>query len=1038
MTNGTTTGSTDDSTIGDLVWDLLFRGIRGGLELLGIENAIDHVPAEQAAFQPGDRTVGSADLGATDGVIEIAAQFRDATPSNLRWALDLPYRVGTAVLEADSSDPRVDLYAGRPGVQELRLEAVDGDDTIPWGLLILSVPWFAEVPVRGSFEDLLPDTGMDRDRLLRRTRTVADHLLSQANVRTVWPDAPFSDTLPPQYRRPVSNPTTGTFLVSGKREPQTELEGCARDDLLTIPLQGSRTIEVGEPASGASLYVGDTPPREGTPFETLLDEAQARPRFAEELTARYLGIEIANHVLLGMGIRPADDPVRELLGDLTVPDLHLSDSDHVVQSYLFGLVVHSREAFPQEVSYLDRVRTAREREGLPLDTDQYGLPKPPYSPLDALASPLAAARDEIERTAPLTAPLEAPDRSVDEVRYRVIDSDAWLRDPMDGYTKVDPPGAGASQDEQARYRELRTRPSVTPSSDGTELLIDDGTEVRVTERLDHPTQGSLALVTTTGGDRIGWTAGSNLFWFLADNDPGVALAPAETATLSNPDAFERQIARIYNRVGGLFQYLSDEFGIDVQVPMAFYRNEGGNCDLSDRADPMLRFENHVFWRRWGQHNQAQYDRFFDHGTDDDWRDHRFCASGNCPPDTWELLHSDPVCGDDFQDLQAAALDRAATLSDRDTALEAASIGYPQIMGGNFDEVGYDSPSDMFDAFDASERAQVFALFDYLRQRELNGETGIELATLQSGESRDGQYWADLSEMYNGEDDLPVAQSNWANAGIPPNYASGLEVGFEAGTTVLANVGTASTAATGFTLTDSVGDGGTNNPADVRALKQRLVDLGFDWLAVDDTAGMDLETVISLFQSIKNGSNSVGGDGRVDVPGDTYDWLRATNAPRWQLMPAGGTGEGFTNFERADPNDDHDYGTDWMAETLTGAGEHYRDSYLNTNPNAALLTVNDVSRPQGGDTPDHAGHETGLAADLRLARTDGTTGGITWNAGSYDRNAMRAVLEAVRAQPLFSRALFNDTTLIGEGLCQRHAGHDDHVHVDIVPPTREMP
>lgn len=1038
MTNGTTTLSTDDSTIGDLVWDLLFQGLRGVLELLGIENALDHVPVEQAAFQPGDRTAGTADLGNTDGAVEITAQFQNATPSNLRWALDLPYRVGTAVLKADSSDPRVHLYVGTPGVQELRLEAVAGDETNTRGLMILSVPWFAEVTVTSSFEDLLTDTGMDRDRLLRRTRTIADHLLSLANVRTVWPDAPFADTLPPQYRSLVSNPTTGTFLVSGKRDLQTELEGCARDDLLRIPLNGSRTVEVGEPASGASLYVGDTPPQQGSHFETLLDEALARPRFAEELTARYLGVEVANHVLLGMGIQPADDPIEELLGDLTTPDLHLSNSDHVVSSYLFGLIIHSREAFPREVSYLDRVQTARERDGLPLDTDQHGLPKPPYTPLDVLASPLADARDAIERTAPLTTPLEVPDRSTDEVVYRVIDSDAWLRDPMDGYADVDPPGAGALQDEQDRYQELQNRPHVTPSSDGTELLIDDGTSVRVTDRLDHPSEGELAHVTTASGDIIGWTAMSNLFWFLAENDPGVALPPTETATLINPDAFERQVARIYNRVGGLFQYLSDEFGIDVQIPMAFYRNEGGNCDLSHRVDPMLRFENHVFWRRWGRSNQTQYEQFFDHGPDDNWRNHRFCASGNCPPDNWDPLHSDPVCSDAFQDLQSAALDRAGILSDRDMALQAVSIGYPQIMGGNFAEIGYDSPRDMFDAFDASERAQVFALFDYLRQRELNGETGIELATLQTGETRDGQYWADLSEMYNGDDDLPIPRSNWADAGNPPNYASGLQVGFEAGTTVLANIGSGSTAQTGFTLSDSVGDGGTNNPADVRALKQRLVDLGFDWLMVDDTAGQPLETVISLFQSIKNGVDSVAGDGRVDVPGDTYDWLRATNAPQWQLMPAGGAGTGFVNFERNDPGDDHDYGTDWMAETLTGAGTHYRDNYLNTHQNAALLTVNDVSRPEGGDTPDHAGHETGLAADLRLARTDGNTGGITWQSGNYDRNAMRAVLEAVRAQPLFSRALFNDTTLIGEGLCLQHSGHDDHVHVDIAPPARNMP
>ncbi|WP_336361457.1 N-acetylmuramidase domain-containing protein [Haladaptatus sp. ZSTT2] len=1035
MTNGTPTLDPDEPTLADLVWEVLFDGIRGGLQLLGIENALDHIPAERTAFEPGDRTTGSASLGDTSGVIELDAQFENAVPSNLRWALDLPYRVGTAVLEADPTDLTIDLYAGKPGLHEFRLEAISGDDVIPRGLAILSVPWFANVTVTPSFDTLVADTGMDRDRLLRRTRTIADHLLRFANVRTVWQDPPFSETLPPQFRPASSSPTTGTFLVTGRTEPQSELEGAARDDLLTIELKGSHTVEVGELASGASLYVGDTPPQEGTPFETLLDEALARPRFEEELTARYLGVEIANHVLLGMGISPADDPLERLLGDLTSPDLHLADDRHIIEWHLFGVLIHAPEAFPQEVSYLDRVRTARERDGLPLDDDQHGLPKPPYTPLDVLSSPLADAREEIERTAPLTAPLEIPDRGPAQVVYRVVKDDAWLRNPGANYAGARPPESSASQAEQDRYQDLQGRPNVTFDSGDNVLLIDDWTAVIVAQRLTHATEGELAFVTTTGGDAIGWTATSNLHWFLADNDPGVDLAPAQTATLTAPDSFERQVATIYNRVGGLFEYLSDEFGIDVQVPMAFYRNEGGSCDLSARDDPMLRFENHVFWRKWGQANQVQYDQFFDHGTTVNWRNHRFCESGTCPPDSWELLHGDPVCGDAFQDLQYAALARAETLADRDTAIEAASVGYPQIMGGNHREIGYESASAMFDAFDASERAQVLALFDYLRQRELDGETGLELAALEATETRDDQYWADLSEMYNGETALPVVRASWPS-GVPPNYASGLQVGFDAGTTVLANRGTATT--TGFTLSASVGTGGTNNPDDVRALKQRLVDLGFDWLTVDTTADAALVAVINLVQSIKNGRNDVAGDGRVDVPGDTYDWLRATNAPHWQLMPLGGAGDGFFNFERNDPADTHDYGTDWMAETVTDAGAHYRDNYLNTNPDAALLTVNDVSLPHGGDTPDHAGHETGMACDLRLARTDGNTGGITWTSPTYDRDAMRAVLEAFGAQPLFSRALFNDTTLIAEGLCQQHAGHDDHVHIDIAPPTRSMP
>jgi len=236
------------------------------------------------------------------------------------------------------------------------------------------------------------------------------------------------------------------------------------------------------------------------------------------------------------------------------------------------------------------------------------------------------------------------------------------------------------------------------------------------------------------------------------------------------------------------------------------------------------------------------------------------------------------------------------------------------------------------------------------------------------------------------------------------------------------------------LSANVGQGGTNVPADVRALKQHLVDLGFDWLSIDDRVDDDLVAVIDLAQSIRNGRNTVRGDGRVDVPGPTYDWLRAADVARWQRMDeGGGADDGFVNIEVRDPNDDHDFGTSWMAATLRDAGRSYFDVHLATHPDDAPITVNDVSRPRGGDTPDHSGHESGLAADLRLPRVDGSApGSTTHTSSSYDRDAMRAQLRALRHQPMVSRILFNDPILIGENLCTRASGHDDHVHVELAP------
>lgn len=244
----------------------------------------------------------------------------------------------------------------------------------------------------------------------------------------------------------------------------------------------------------------------------------------------------------------------------------------------------------------------------------------------------------------------------------------------------------------------------------------------------------------------------------------------------------------------------------------------------------------------------------------------------------------------------------------------------------------------------------------------------------------------------------------------------------------------------FELNGSVGAGGVNEPTDVLMVKRRLAELGFNWLSLD--TGVDNETIrtIKLFQSIIKGKQTVSGDGRIDVPGPsngTYSWLRASNAPRWQLMPVGAknSSHGFYNTEVAEELiDSHDYGTDWLADTISSAGRAYYTEYLMNAPHAAPITINNASLPRGGDTRVHKGHETGMSFDLRLPRTDGRVGGITHTSRTYDRSAMRAMLNALWDQPLVTRIFFNDEDLIRDALCQEIENHDDHAHVEIKQPV----
>lgn len=241
------------------------------------------------------------------------------------------------------------------------------------------------------------------------------------------------------------------------------------------------------------------------------------------------------------------------------------------------------------------------------------------------------------------------------------------------------------------------------------------------------------------------------------------------------------------------------------------------------------------------------------------------------------------------------------------------------------------------------------------------------------------------------------------------------------------------------ISQSVGMNAVNLPEDVKTVKKRLIELGFKWLSPADTVmGPVTIKTIMLFQAIKNGLNRVGdsqNDGRINKGKDTHKWLEANNAPRWQIMPAGSKLEGFINDELTDTTDNHDFGTNWTADTLRGAGATYKTDYLKTHPKAALIHINDISMPQGGDTPEHATHECGMCCDIRLPRIDGGAGGITIFNPLYDRDAMRAIIKAFKKQKLARRILLADTELVDGVFCIFDSKHGGHAHFEINPPVR---
>lgn len=238
------------------------------------------------------------------------------------------------------------------------------------------------------------------------------------------------------------------------------------------------------------------------------------------------------------------------------------------------------------------------------------------------------------------------------------------------------------------------------------------------------------------------------------------------------------------------------------------------------------------------------------------------------------------------------------------------------------------------------------------------------------------------------------------------------------------------------LNGSVGKDGKNEPHDVLAVKNRLADLGFP-VTRDSLVNPETIDIIKLFQSIIKGETVIVGDGRIDLDGPTLKFLQAANAPQWLEMPKGSPAEGFINHDNQQ-GDNHDFGTSWMIEMIQTAAQLYLNTYLSSHPSAVLIQTNDLSKPRGGITSAHKTHQTGLSCDLRLPRKDGQSGGIVFSDSQFDRDAMRAMLKAIRNQSKYAikPILFNDFTLIAEGLCVNAPGHDNHAHIDIVAPPRQ--
>jgi hypothetical protein len=245
----------------------------------------------------------------------------------------------------------------------------------------------------------------------------------------------------------------------------------------------------------------------------------------------------------------------------------------------------------------------------------------------------------------------------------------------------------------------------------------------------------------------------------------------------------------------------------------------------------------------------------------------------------------------------------------------------------------------------------------------------------------------------------------------------------------------------FSLENDVGIECTSWPDDVRALHQRFTELGYPSVPNGDTLTEQTVELINLIQSIADGRGAIRGDGQVDVShpyfGSVYDWVRARNAPQWERLPRGVRNSSI-QLGNVDATQGAVHATSFVTETIRRAGTWYQDNYRDEQPDAPPLTIGGAAGAPGTEPLGHEDHATGVAFDVLLPRLDGSAShGISWMSPDHVRKTMRAMLQAVRHQPMVREIYFGDEALAADNLCTTGQDLDHVAHVEVEPLLPEV-
>ena len=145
--------------------------------------------------------------------------------------------------------------------------------------------------------------------------------------------------------------------------------------------------------------------------------------------------------------------------------------------------------------------------------------------------------------------------------------------------------------------------------------------------------------------------------------------------------------------------LSTELELDPSVAVAVVLTESAGAGFGTDGRLIIRFEAHMFYQYWGEEHPEIFDKYFRFDESQRWREHQWRPD---PQQEWHAYH-----GNQGTEWQAFELARRL---DETAALQATSMGAPQLMGFQYAVAGYPSVQAMFESFQESEEQQLIGLF----------------------------------------------------------------------------------------------------------------------------------------------------------------------------------------------------------------------------------------------------------------------------------------------------------------------------------------